>query len=253
MIITVKQVKYKGQLACLKKAQCPKGTMKILDMANTLEKLEGRGGAPLVLAVAVDGSQMVTTWTTGTTLQHILANPPKQCVSRWLRMIKDIAISLRELHQARIVHNNITAHHVIISERGDVSFVDYYLASGTGLTMKKQDAPYPSSSSSFSYYIYNNNNNNNKHITSDPQEPNITKLPPPTSTTTPPKKDIYSLGILIKEIMFKVLVHHSLTGQYWPLQLVGIAEQMTSLNPDDDHYPHLDLLIAYIRDVTTWN
>ncbi|KAK4287432.1 hypothetical protein Pmani_039498 [Petrolisthes manimaculis] len=179
---TVYLVDYRRLLACLKMGHKPMATVLAFMMeANTLLTLQGAGGAPTLIAVAVDAPMMVTSFRPGKTLESRLPSFVRQPLPKRLRTIYNIVWRLREVHEAGIIHHDIKADNILLSEMdGVVSIVDFGLGGEVGQIWLK-------------YPTRKRERNRNKFRIYSPEFLNC--------RPSGPHMDVFSLGVMLADII----------------------------------------------------
>ncbi|MBR1629230.1 MAG: Stk1 family PASTA domain-containing Ser/Thr kinase, partial [Lachnospiraceae bacterium] len=156
-----------------------------------LEKfhLEAKGAARLshpnivgIFDVGRDGDKhyIVMEYIAGETLKKKIQREGKLSVEEALRIAKEIARALREAHKNNLVHCDIKPHNILVTPDGRVKVADFGIARAvTSSTM-----------------TYNGNVIGSVHYFS-PEQAKGTKITP--------KSDVYSLGIVLYEMLTGVL------------------------------------------------
>lgn len=210
-------VRYRGQLSCLKLFHRLHFMSPMLREALLLQRLNGAGGSPTVLAVASDVPVMVMSLCHGHSLSLLMKHPWKWTMVQWLKMFKGVAERLQEIHQQNIIHNDIKADTILIEtarEQLGVSILDF-----SNSLMRGQKCFYKSTQ----YWI----------------APEVA----PESPMEPPS-DVYSLGVLLKEFVMSTRGVFFTPRIMWPPEFLDLVSGMISYCPKNR--PTLDEAISIL-------
>ncbi len=93
------KVKFKGEVACLKRGRNFKQLKMFLREAKILLQVDGAGGAPKLLAVDSDNPAIMTTFCPGETLSKWMKKESGQVTeSELIQLFLQVALSLRDIH-----------------------------------------------------------------------------------------------------------------------------------------------------------
>lgn len=109
-------VVYHGQQAFQKVAHDTISPEVLRREAWALKQAGGQGGAPRLLAAASDASMILMTYVEGKSISSLYQRREVLVVQEWLKVFQAAATSLAELHDAGIVHNDITGRNILIKE-----------------------------------------------------------------------------------------------------------------------------------------
>ena len=206
----VAKVMYESELVALKTGKRGWTQNRAFEYeADMMAKVDGAGGAPRILALAVDRPAMIMSYLPYPSLDHAMKRGQITSHHQILQIFKNAASSLKAVHEAGVVHCDIKADNILVDPTSNETYViDFGFAAVIGDVCPFFPKRTIEDHAKFPFY--------------DPVMY--------TGGEATPSTDVYSLGFMISEL-YQVLIEDEVITDPLP-EVLKLSEQMTDFEPE---------------------